>query len=163
MWYIILCAILVIVFRILKENKKQKPLYDSNCSSSTNQTINYIDPLEGIPFPGGDYEIDFSIKGINLNHANLSDVGSFYGYVQSLDDNQYDKYAIAVYSSLGKRYGYLPAGNKEIHEYIKKFGGKLRVKGEIEDREDHLFGLVSIRFDSKILSKSDLYHYATRF
>ena len=90
-----------------------------------------------------DYEdLSFSIKGIN--YANLDDsyLGDHDGYIKAVTDNPKDPYAIAVYVGR-KRVGWLPAGNRQLHEGLLSIGGKavvhILISKGYDDFDNHPF------------------------
>lgn len=84
---------------------------------------------------------EFSIKGINYRNLDDSILGDFVGYVRALKSNPHDKYAIGVYVS-GRHVGFLPRGNKELHDAIMTKGGTATADGYIAkhcDESGHSF------------------------
>ena len=73
-----------------------------------------------------DEETTFSIKGINYANIDDSYLGDHDGYIKAETDNPKDEYAISVHVGR-KRVGWLPAGNKKLHEDLLTIGGKAKV------------------------------------
>lgn len=91
---------------------------------------------------------EFSIKGINFRDLDDMMLGDFMGYVRALKSNPHDKYAIGVYVG-NKKVGFLPRGNKELHEKIMANGGTAGAegyitKGESEDGRLFYYGKVNV-------------------
>ncbi len=91
---------------------------------------------------------EFSIKGINFRELDDTMLGDFMGYVRALKSNPHDKYAIGVYVG-NKKVGFLPRGNKELHEKLIANGGTAGAdgyiaKGESEDGRLFYYGKVNV-------------------
>lgn len=81
-------------------------------------------------------EYAFSIKGINFCGIDDSMLGDFAGTARALKSNPHDPYAIGIYRG-SKRVGFLPKGNKELHDKIMAVGGSVDADGYIaKDKED---------------------------
>lgn len=94
-------------------------------------------------------EYDEPIRG--LNHAGITPgmVGRFYGRVRAHTNNAFDRYAVGVYVG-HRRVGFLPAGNEEVHKWLRARGGVADAIGfiarnydEEEDRH-YYYGMVKI-------------------
>lgn len=75
-------------------------------------------------------------------------LGDFMGYVRALKSNPQDKYAIGVYVG-NKKVGFLPRGNKELHEKLIANGGTAGAdgyiaKGKSEDGRLFYYGKVNV-------------------
>lgn len=89
----------------------------------------------------------YSIKGINHCGLNDSALGDFIGTARALKSNSHDPYAIGIYIG-SKRIGFLPGGNRELHERITALGGIVDADGYIskgnEDGRDFYYGKVNL-------------------
>lgn len=95
----------------------------------------------------------YSLMGIGYRGLNISCVGRFNGYGISQEDNKYDKYAIAIYDDTGTQLGFIPKGNKKLHDYIIKEGGKVHAYGWITWDNGYFNGGVSIEYDKNLVTK----------
>jgi len=90
---------------------------------------------------------EFPIRGINMRGLTDEDLGFFQGTVRC-DQNEYDKFALAVYSSTGKHLGYLPRGREALFNAIAAQGGVIPCEGTVEkgddDKREFYYGYVDI-------------------
>lgn len=87
-------------------------------------------------------EMEFSIKGINYANIDDSYLGDHDGYIKAVTNNPKDPYAIGVFIGK-KRVGWLPAGNRQLHDGLLSIGGKAKVHVFIsksyDDYDNHQF------------------------
>lgn len=87
-------------------------------------------------------EMEFSIKGINYANIDDSYLGDHDGYIKAVTNNPKDPYAIGVFIGK-KRVGWLPAGNRQLHDGLLSIGGKAKVHVFIsksyDDYDSHPF------------------------
>ncbi len=87
-------------------------------------------------------EMEYSIKGINYANIDDSYLGDHDGYIKAITNNPKDPYAIGVFIGK-KRVGWLPAGNRQLHEGLLSIGGKAKVHVFIsksyDDYDNHQF------------------------
>lgn len=89
----------------------------------------------------------FEIKGTSFRGLSKSDVGTFDGKAIAETNNIYDNYAIAIYGNYGKLLGYIPKGQKDIHQYILSKGGEARAVGYINGNKKFFWGKAYVEFD----------------
>ena len=93
--------------------------------------------------------LSFSIAGINKRGLTDDDLGDYEGEVRCDYDNEYDDYALAVYTDEGKHVGFIPRGNVSLFERIDRAGGSVPCELWIEQGEDDdrtfYYGRVIIR------------------
>ncbi|MDR1883023.1 MAG: HIRAN domain-containing protein [Prevotella sp.] len=89
----------------------------------------------------------FSIKGISHYGIKDRDLGYFSGYAKAETNNEYDRYAVAIYRNDGKQLGYAPANYMTLHESIIDKGGRVRAWGTIGGTFGSYYGDVYIEFD----------------
>lgn len=85
----------------------------------------------------------YSIKGINYHDVDNTMLGENIGYIRALKSNVHDPYAISVYVG-NKMIGFLPRGNRRLHETITAMGGRVPAeifidKARDEDDPDRTF------------------------
>lgn len=102
-----------------------------------------------VPRKQGRRELSFSIAGINKRGLTDDDLGDYEGEVRCDYDNEYDDYALAVYTDEGKHVGFIPRGNVSLFERIDRAGGSVPCElwieqGEEDDRTFY-YGRVIIR------------------
>ncbi len=96
--------------------------------------------------------LGYNIAGINFRHLDDSYVGEFEGFVKLEENNEYDRFAIAIYKGR-KKVGYIPRdSNQELHEELSDKGGKAPCKGYIytfinEDGDERFAGEVVLGKD----------------
>lgn len=73
----------------------------------------------------------FTMVGMYYRNLKFSDMGKFEGYAIAERNNMYDTYAVAIYTNSGKHLGYLPSGNKTIHQLIIDSGKPLPAYGYV--------------------------------
>lgn len=73
----------------------------------------------------------YQVVGMYYRKLKKSDMGEFEGYAKAEKYNTHDSFAVAIYNNQGKHVGYLPAGNKYIHELILDNNGTLPAYGYI--------------------------------
>lgn len=93
-------------------------------------------------------QTEYSIKGINFQDIDDTMLGDFEGYVRALKSSRYDPYAIGVYVG-NRKIGYLPRGNKDLHNAIMLIGGTAAADGYIakdsaEDGRMFYYGKVRV-------------------
>lgn len=94
--------------------------------------------------------LSFSIVGINKRGLTDDDLGDYEGEVRCDYDNEYDDYALAVYTDEGKHVGFIPRGNVSLFERIDRAGGSVPCElwieqGEDDDGRTFYYGRVIIR------------------
>lgn len=112
------------------------------------QNTSYLNPKKDVNFKLGIYRT--IIKGLSHRGITKKDIGVFYGYALAQTDNQYDKYAVAIYNENGKHIGFAPANYATLHQSILDRGGKVYCCGIIregDENPDVLLGDVYIDFD----------------
>lgn len=95
----------------------------------------------------------FPLMGINYRGLNILCVGRFNGYAKSQTDNEYDKYAIAIYDDSGTHLGFIPKGNDILHSYILKEGNKVHAYGWITWENGYFNGGVVVEYDKNKVTK----------
>lgn len=101
----------------------------------------------------------FEMVGMYYRKLGRSDIGKFEGYVKSELNNIHDKYAVAIYNNNGKHIGYLPSGNKNIHDLILNNGGSLLAYGYIscDSNFNNLTGEVAIKTNIALNTDNPFY------
>ena len=109
----------------------------------------YIDCNESCIENRSGYE-RYPIKGLQFRRIKLTDIGCFEGYAKAEKDNKYDDYAIALYREDNKHIGYLPASNRQLHQYILENGGCVHCVGCImakHTKRNRFYGEVIVECD----------------
>lgn len=73
----------------------------------------------------------YEMVGMYYRNLNRSDMGKFEGYAKAEKNNIHDPYSVSIYTYSGKHVGYLPKGNKSIHQLILDNNGSLPAYGYI--------------------------------
>ena len=79
----------------------------------------------------------FPMVGMKYRDLDFTYLGKFEGYAHSEFCNEADEYAIAIYREDEEHVGYLPRGNKRLHELIDNEGGYVHCYGYIACRGIH--------------------------
>lgn len=104
-------------------------------------------------YPRKGYE-KFPIAGAYYRNLPVTMVGKFNGYARSQSDNEYDKYAIAIYNDKGTHLGFLPRGNSCLHSYILNEGTTVHAYGYIGCHNDGgMYGEVCVEVDKNAVTK----------
>ena len=90
--------------------------------------------------------ICYKIKGTSFRGLRKQDIGTFDGEAIAELNNIYDDHAVAIYGNQGKMLGYIPAGQKDLHQYISK-RGRVRAVGYINGNRKCFWGEVYVKFD----------------
>ncbi|MBR5850170.1 MAG: hypothetical protein IKZ12_03825 [Alistipes sp.] len=70
-----------------------------------------------------------ALVGMYFQKLGSTHLGKFEGYAQALTEHPVDPHAIAIYREDGLQLGYLPRGNKALHQLIRHEGGKVHCYG----------------------------------
>lgn len=76
------------------------------------------------------------LVGMKYRHLSMSDLGKFNGFAQAEDDNEFDDFAVAIYSNRGKHLGYIPRDDEEMHEYLTDNFGSVNAYGYVAYSEN---------------------------
>ena len=129
---IVIGAILLIIYVIKKD---KTPNIKTNLpekyfrKSTTKHNYTYFTPL--IKF-NNKLIRRFEIQGMDYLNLKNNTIGMFKGYVV-VEDNEYDEYAIAVYTNKNIHVGYLPGHNEKIFNIINN----------MENKSSFAFGLIN--------------------
>ncbi len=76
----------------------------------------------------------YGISGINFQNLTIEDVGPFEnGYIRIEENNPYDQYAVAIYSPIGVKLGYIGKDfSQKVYKNVLKKGGQIAIRGYIE-------------------------------
>lgn len=134
--------------RFDREREKRIATSTPMYNTYSNPKKHYPDLLIDILFELNEYTVrgdylEIPIRGINFRNLTKENIGVFGGYIMRDEGNQYDKYAIGVYSLDGTHFGYLKKGQKILYDKIEKKQGLFIVELEVStftlDGEDELF------------------------
>jgi|WetSurMetagenome_2_1015567.scaffolds.fasta_scaffold109652_1 hypothetical protein len=120
-----LIAIILILFFLFKKNSNKNR--NDNLNSSESQHYYADGKCIGLSARKGYTKMP--IVGMHYANVSLYEIGRFNGYAIAQTSNEYDPYAIAIFNDNGKRIGYTPAGQNELHDYIIEEGGKVHAYG----------------------------------
>ena len=135
-------VIIVCVYLFLSKKKETKTVVGYE-----NQSTNNVRRI-------ADHRTLYKTKGIKtfemrgMYYANLDTTfeGDFRGFAQC-DINSHDQYSVAVFNADGYRLGYLPRGNKRMHDSLEEWhNGQTQCWGRLEydDYDDKWYGVVNI-------------------
>ena len=88
----------------------------------------------------------FEIRGAQHQNIKVSESQRFIGYVKT-EDNDHDRYAIAIYKNPNKKIGYVPRGNIRLNKSLQEWhNGETLAWGYLyySDRSDRWIGEVNI-------------------
>ena len=102
----------------------------------------------------------FWIKGMRHRFLSLQNIGRFEGFANAEEDNEFDRYAIAIWREDFTHVGYLPARNRKLYNYIKTNGGYVHCIGYIATYVNGAFyGEVAVETDcSAVKNRNKEYH-----
>jgi len=139
MWYIIVAIAFVIFFILLKKkHPKEEIILKQKDISKANYEEKLLYKTKGIR--------DFEIRGTYYRNLPKSESGIFFGYA-ICEENEHDKYAVAIYKDSGVKIGFTPKNNKRLNDSIKEWhSGKVIAWGTLDydDFNKKWFGNVSI-------------------
>jgi len=116
-----LLVIIIIIVAIVKANGSNDSKIDTYYTSGYNNL--WLESRKGYS--------KFGMVGMYYRKLKRSNMGKFEGYAKAEKYNTHDPYAVAIYTSSGKHVGYLPKGNKSIHNLILENGNSLPAYGYI--------------------------------
>jgi hypothetical protein len=91
----------------------------------------------------------YPIAGLHYRELPISIVGKFSGYAIAEKNNEFDKYAVAIYNASGVHLGFIPAKNMIQHRFIIEKGGRVHAYGYIGCNSDRsLYGEICIEFNA---------------
>lgn len=92
-----------------------------------------------------------TLVGMRYRDLAMSDLGKFEGYAEAQEDNEFDDYAVAIYSHEGTHLGFIPSGNEEAHQYILDNFGTVDAYGYIAYSEnDGFYGAVCVEYNDDL-------------
>lgn len=102
----------------------------------------------------------YQMVGMYYRGLKKSDMGKFEGCAKAKKYNLHDSFAVAIYNNVGKHVGYLPAGNKYIHELILENNGSLPAYGYIScDNGGYSYtGEVAIKTNTALDTRNPFYN-----
>lgn len=154
-----LCFIIISFFLVggiiafISDNRESKT--NNNLSQGISSTNNYDSYYVGqkvISLSVRKGYTKFSITGAYYRNLSIDIVGKFNGYAIAQIDNEYDPHAIAIYNDAGMHLGFLPGGNKAIHQYITNEGGKVHAYGYL-GWNNGIYGEVCIETNKELVTK----------
>lgn len=128
---IVLIIILIVIIYLIFFRKKSTALKSderNNYMSLDDSLLKTNDPL--LIYKTKGLKI-FNLVGAFYRNLNHNEKGPFNGYAITTD-NDHDQYAVAIYKNNNLHVGYIPKGNKRMHDSINELhGGRIIVYGEL--------------------------------
>lgn len=155
-WIIILCILIIIVGLVLKiiipdeENNTRQQAFTSFSPNKLYDDYYVGQKVIGLSARKGYSK--FSIAGAYYRNLSIDMVGKFNGYVIAQIDNEYDPYALSVYNDVGVHLGFLPGGNKVLHQYIVNEEGKVHAYGYL-GWDNGIYGEVCVETNKNLVTK----------
>jgi hypothetical protein len=78
------------------------------------------------------------INGLEYRELTDKDLGKFYGYVKTEPNNEFDKYAVAIFNDKDKHIGYVPRGDEYLFNTLELIDGRQQAWGYIY-KELHIY------------------------
>lgn len=149
---LIVCIVVIVVIAAIINGSQTKTTNQYNDNYYTRGYSNiWLEKRKG-------YE-KFSIVGMYYRNLKPSNMGKFEGYAKAEKRNLHDPYAVAIYTDYGKHVGYLPSGNKAIHQLILDNDGSLLAYGYIscDANGNDYIGEVGIKTNTSLNTNNPFY------
>lgn len=116
--------IIIIILTVAKDSGKETIHKRSTETDTYTQALSEIAPQKNYQ-PSKirkkkAYFEDFEIKGIYYRDLDPEESGPFVGYLENDYANEMDPYAVAVYKANDLHIGFIPRGNRKLHNTIEQ-------------------------------------------